>query len=327
MTRPRLLRIAVPLLVAVFVAVLPLVITDRFLLKVFTYAGLNVLVVTGLAFLFGYGGQVSLGHAAFVGLGAYTCAILTSTYHLPWVVAFFAAGAVAAVGGLLLALPSLRLKGHYLAMATLGFGELMTLAFVEAVPLTHGVDGFTGIPLPSFGALILRAPAQLYWLVWGVVGAALLLAGNMVALHPGRSMRAMHGSELGASASGVDLVGVKVRAFVVSAAFAGFSGALYASVIGFISPSVFTLAASVVFLAMAVIGGSNSLAGPALAAVILTLVQYLDALLPGISREAAAVIQSYESDVYGLAIVLIVLFAPGGIGALLKRRPKVGEGL
>ena len=131
-------------------------------------------------------------------------------------------------------------------MATLGFGELMTLAFVEAVPLTDGVDGFTGIPFPTIGALTLKAPAELYWLVWGVAGVALLLAGNMVSLRPGRAMRAMHGSELGAAACGVDLVGVKVRAFVVSAALAGLSGALYASVVGFISPSVFTLSASVV---------------------------------------------------------------------------------
>lgn len=323
--RGRAIRTAVPLLAAFVVAALPLLVTDRFLLKVFTYAGLNVLVVVGLALLFGYGGQVSLGHAAFVGLGAYTCAILTTRLHVAWPVAFAAAGAVAAAGGLVLALPSLRLKGHYLAMATLGFGELMTLAFVESVPLTHGVDGFTGIPLPTIGAVTLRAPAELYWLVWGVAGVALLLAANMVSLRPGRAMRAMHGSELGAAACGVDLVGMKVRAFVVSATLAGLSGALYASVVGFISPSLFTLSASVSFLAMAVVGGSSSLAGPVAAAIVLTLVQYLDALMPGVSREAAQVVQTYEADVYGLAIVLIVLFAPGGIGALFKPRSGPGE--
>ncbi len=255
----------------------------------------------------------------------YTCAILTTRFEVAWPLAFAAAGAVAALGGLLLALPSLRLKGHYLAMATLGFGELMTLAFVEAVPLTGGVDGFTGIPLPTIGAVTLKAPAELYWLVWGVAGVAIFFAANMVSLRPGRAMRAMHGSELGATACGVDLVGIKVRAFVVSAALAGLSGALYASVIGFISPSVFTLSASVAFLAMAVIGGSSSLAGPVAAAIVLTLVQYLDALVPGISRETAQVVQTYEADVYGLAIVLIVLFAPGGIGALFKRRSRAGE--
>ena len=323
--RASMVRKTAPLLAVVVVAVLPLVVSDRFLLKIFTYAGLNVLVVTGLALLFGYGGQVSLGHAAFVGLGAYTCADLTAKMHVPWVLALAAAGAVAAIGGLVLALPSLRLKGHYLAMATLGFGELMTLVFVEATPLTHGVDGFSGIPLPSIGSITFSTPAQMFWLVWAVAGVALLVCANMLSLRPGRALRALHGSELGASACGVDLVGVKVRAFVASAALAGLSGALYASVIGFISPSVFTLTASVAFLAMAVIGGSNSLAGPVVAAILLTLIQYLDALVPGISRSAAQMVQMYEPDIYGLAIVLVVLFAPGGIGALWRRRQRAGE--
>jgi branched-chain amino acid transport system permease protein len=118
---------------------------------------------------------------------------------------------------------------------------------------------------------------------------------------------------------------VKVRAFVISAMLAGLAGALYASVVGFVSPSVFTVTASVAFLAMAVVGGSGSLAGPVIAAILLTLLQYLDALIPGISREAAQTVQSFQPDVYGLAIILVVLFAPGGIGALWRLRPKGGE--
>lgn len=304
---------------AIVVAAAPLLIDDRFLMKVFTFVGLNALVVVGLAVLFGHAGQVSLGHAAFVGLGAYTCAILTVRYTIPWPVAFIAAGLLAAIGGLVLALPSLRMKGHYLAMATLGFGELATLLFVEAEPVTGGVDGFAGIPFPSIGAFEFREPATLYWLVWGVVGAALLLVANAMRLRPGRVMRALHGSELGAIASGVDTVGVKVRSFVLSAALAGLSGALYASVVGFVSPSLFTVASSVTFLAMAVIGGTGSLAGPLLAAALLTLLQYVDAFLPGISRQTAQLVQSYQADVYGLAIVIVVVLAPRGIAGLLGR--------
>jgi branched-chain amino acid transport system permease protein len=245
--------------------------------------------------------------------------------HWPWVVAFAAAGAVAALGGLVLALPSLRLKGHYLAMATLGFGELAVLAFTEATPVTGGVDGMNGIPFPSVVGLSIRTPAGLYWLVWLVAGGALLLAAMMVGLRPGRAMRALHGSEMGATACGVDVVGVKVRVFVVSATFAGLSGALYASVVGFVSPSLFTLQASVGYLAMAVIGGTGSLLGPVVAATLLTLLQYLDALIPGISQGAAQTVQAFEPDIYGLAIVLVVILAPGGIGALWRRRAKRGE--
>ena len=284
-----------------------------------------MLVVIGLALLFGYAGQVSLGHAAFVGLGAYTCAVCTVRLDWPWPLAFVASGAVAALGGLVLALPSLRLKGHYLAMATLGFGELMTLAFGEAEPLTGGVNGLGGIPFPALGPFEIGEAASLYWLVWATAGLALLAVYNVTSLRPGRAMRALHGSELGAQACGVDVVGVKVRTFVVSALLAGLAGALYASVVGFVSPSVFTLAASVTFLAMAVLGGTGSLAGPIAAAVLLTLLQYLDALIPGISRETAQTIQTYQADIYGLAIVVVVLFAPGGLAASLAPPVAGGE--
>lgn len=313
------IRLLAPVAAAALVAVGPLLIDDRFLLKVLTFVGLNVLVIVGLSLLFGYAGQVSLGHAAFVGLGAYTCALFTVRLEQPWIVGFVAAGLVAASGGLILALPSLRLKGHYLAMATLGFGELMTLAFVEAEPLTGGIDGFTGIPFPRIGTFEFREPAALYWLVWGVVGIALLLAWNVTVLRPGRAMRALHGSELGAVASGVDVVGVKVRVFVISAVLAGLSGALYSGVVGFVSPSIFTVGTSVTFLAMAVIGGTGSLAGPVLAAVLLTLLQYSDAIIPGLSRDVARVVQSYREDLYGLAIVLVVIIAPQGVAGLLRR--------
>jgi branched-chain amino acid transport system permease protein len=325
MMRGRTFRVLAPLVALVVVAVVPLLVTDRFLLKIFTFAGINALVVTGLALLFGYAGQVSLGHAAFVGLGAYTCAFCTVRLEWPWLLAFVAAGALAAVGGLVLALPSLRLKGHYLAMATLSFGLLMTLAFVEAEPITGGVDGFGGIPFPALGPIEVRQASSLYWLVWAIVGIALLAIFNVTSLRPGRAMRALHGSELGAQACGVDIVGVKVRTFVVSALLAGLAGALYASVVGFVSPSVFTLTASIAFLAMAVLGGTGSLAGPLVAAVLLTLIQYLDALIPGIPRATAQTLQSYQEDIYGLAIVLVVVFAPGGLASMWRRRARGGH--
>lgn len=316
----RVLRSLTPWVAALLIAAVPLLMTDRFLLKVFTFVGLNALVMVGMALLFGHAGQVSLGHAGFIGIGAYTCAYLTTRMDVPWAFAFVIAGLLAAAGGLLLAVPSLRLKGHYLAMATLGFGELMTLLFVEAEPVTGGVNGLGGIPFPTIGALEIREPAALYWLVWATVGVSALIAANMVRLRPGRAMRALHGSELGAQACGVDVVGIKVRTFVVSAALAGLSGALYASVVGFISPSVFTVAASVTLLAMVIIGGSGSLAGPLVAAALLTLLQYLDALIPGLPRATAQTLQQYQSDIYGLAIVLVVLFAPKGIAGLWRRR-------
>ena len=322
--RGRTVSALVPIVAVALVALLPLLVTDRFYLKIFTFAGVNALVVVGLALLFGHAGQISLGHAAFVGIGAYTCAYCTVTLGLPWPLAFVAAGVIAGAGGLVLALPSLRLKGHYLAMATLGFGQLMSLVFVEADGVTGGVDGFGGIPFPSLGPFEVGDAASLYWLVWAVVGVAVLALFNLTGGRPGRAMRALHGSEPGAQASGVDVVGVKVRTFVVSALLAGLAGALYASVVGFISPSSFTLAASVAFVAMTVLGGSGSITGPLAAAVLLTLVQYLNALIPGLSNEAARTIQTYQEDIYGLAIILVVVFAPAGLAGVWRRRRKRG---
>ncbi len=321
----RTLRTLAPTVTVVVVAILPLLVTDRYLLKVLTFAGINALVVVGLALLFGHAGQVSLGHAAFVGIGAYVCAYCTVRLEWPWVLAFAAAGAVAGLGGLLLALPSLRLRGHYLAMATLGFGQLMTLAFVEAEPLTGGVDGLGGIPFPTLGPIQVDEAASLYWLVWIAVGVALLVTFNVTSTRPGRAMRALHGSELGAQASGVDVVGLKVRTFVMSALLAGLAGALYASVVGFVSPSVFTLAASVTLLAKTVIGGTGSLAGPLVAAVLLTLLQYPDAVAKGLPSETAQTLQSYQEDIYGLAIILVVVLAPRGLAGVWRRRSNGGE--
>jgi branched-chain amino acid transport system permease protein len=313
---------------AVGLAAVPFVTDDRYLLKVLTFVGLNAIVVAGLALLFGYAGQISLGHAAFFGLGAYTSAFLTTATETPWLIAVLAGTAIAAIGGLLLALPSLRLKGHYLAMATLGFNEIMSVLFVELRSITGGNDGLSGIPFPSIGSFVIDTPAGIYLLVWGVAALALLGAANLVRTRPGRAMRALHGSELGALAAGVDTTRLKVQVFAVSAALAGLAGALYAHAVGFISPTQFSLEFSILLVAMVVVGGTGSLVGPFFAAVVLTLLQYVHALIPGLSKDVAAVIQDWEVDISGLVMILTVIFAPGGFAALSRRRKRVriGEG-
>lgn len=308
-------------IVAFAVAIVPIILTGtdaRYVLKVLTFVGINALIVLGLALLFGYAGQVSMGHAAFFGLGAYASAWVTKSLGLPWLVGLAAAVLLTALAGILLALPSLRLKGHYLAMATLAFGEIMRIAFVEAKGVTGGPDGLSGIPYASIGPIHFDTPQLNYWLVWGVLSLALWLAANIVSGRPGRSMRALHGSELGTMASGINITGIKVRVFTLSAVFAGVAGALYASIVGFVSPSTFSLHLSVILVAMAVLGGTRSLMGPLLAAVVLTLIPYADAILPGLPREVMTVVQEWEADVYGLIIIIVMLFMPGGIAAGLR---------
>jgi branched-chain amino acid transport system permease protein len=310
---------AVLVVAALGVMLVPLVVTDVFLLKVFTFVGINVIIVAGLSLLFGYAGQVSMGHAAFFGIGAFTSAFLTTKLHWPWLAAVVAAVAISALGGLALAMPSLRLKGHYLAMATLGFGEIMNILFVEAEPITGGTNGTYGIPPASIGPLTFSSPAAMYWLVAGIALTVLLLARNVVRLRPGRAMRALHGSESGAQACGVDPVRLKVQVFVVSAALAGVAGSLYAHLVGFISPSLFTLETSIVLVAMTVLGGTGSLAGPVLATAGLTLLPYVDALIPGLSRGVAEALQDWRDDIYGLTIILVMLYMPGGLAGASRR--------
>ncbi|MDO8914707.1 MAG: branched-chain amino acid ABC transporter permease [Coriobacteriia bacterium] len=303
---------------AVVVLALPLAVSDRYLLKVFMFVGLNVITVAGLAVLFGLAGQVSLGHAAFVGIGAYACGFLTARAGWPWPAAVVAAVAIAAAGGLALALPTLRLRGHYLGMATLGFSMILGIAFVEAKAITGGNDGLSGIPLPAFGALDLDPATASYLLVWGTAVLVLLLASGIVRGRPGRAMTALHGSEMGAQACGIDPIRVKVTAFTLSAALAGLSGALYALTVGFVSPTSFALETSIILLAMVVLGGTRSLAGPVLAAVLLTLLTYVDAILPGLSKEAVAFLQDWKGDIYGVVIVAVMLFAPAGIAGVAR---------
>lgn len=318
----RYARAAVYLAVALAVGAAPLLLTgsdSRYVLKVLTFVGINALIVLGLALLFGYAGQVSLGHAAFFGLGAYSSAWVTKTMEMPWLAGLAAAIVITGIGGVLLALPSLRLKGHYLAMATLAFGEIMRIAFVEAKGVTGGPDGLSGIPYAAVGSFEFDTPQLNYWLVWGAVGLAFWLASNIVAGRPGRSMLALHGSELGTMASGVSITGLKVRVFTLSAMFAGTAGALYASAVGFVSPSTFSLHLSVILLAMAVLGGTRSLAGPLLASVLLTLIPYADAVVPGLSREVMTLIQEWEADIYALVVILVMLYMPGGVAGLMRR--------
>lgn len=312
--------------VLVTIAAAPLLAGDRYLLRIFTLVGINLVMVTGLSLLFGYAGQISLGHAAFFGLGAYTSGHLAKL-GAPWPLALAAGVAMAAVGGLVLALPSLRLKGHYLAMATLGFGEIMLFFFNEAEPLTGGSDGLRAIPPAAVGGFAFDTPQLKYALVWAVTLLVLVLAANLVRARPGRALRAIHGSELGAQACGIDTVRVKTQVFVLSAALAGLAGVLYAHYIGFVSPSTFGLSLSLILVTMVALGGMGSLSGAVAGALLLTLLPYADAIIPGLSRGAVAFLQDWESDIHGLVLILVMLFMPKGLAGLGRRaldlvRPK-----
>ncbi|HEY3318726.1 MAG TPA: branched-chain amino acid ABC transporter permease [Coriobacteriia bacterium] len=305
--------------VAVLVLGLPLVVHDRYLLKVLSFVGIDVVVVLGLALLFGFAGQISLGQAAFFGIGAYTTSVLVAALGWPWLGGVAAAVLVSAGAGALLALPVGRLKGHYLAMATLGFGEIALIAFTELKGITGGTDGLSGIPYPQVGSFVARAPEANYLLVWAVAIVAYVLAANVVALRPGRALRALHGSEAGAQASGIDVARTKVTAFAVAAGLAGLGGALYAHLVGFISPGSFTIELSILLVAMVALGGMGSLPGAVVGAVLLGMLPYLDAVVPGLTKSTVEALQSWEADIYGAVLILVMLFMPHGLAGAFRR--------
>lgn len=312
---------------AALVIAVPFVMADRYLMRILTFVGINLIMVTGLSLLFGYAGQISLGHAAFYGLGAYASGYLAKA-GVPWLLALVAGVAVAALGGLLLALPSLRLKGHYLAMATLGFGEIMLFVFTEAEGITGGSNGLRGIPPAGVGPLAAQTPQAKYLLVWAIALAVLVLAANIVRRRPGRALRAIHWSETGAMACGIDTVRLKVQVFVISAGLGGLAGVLYAQYVGFVSPSTFTLHYSLVLVTMVALGGMGSLAGAVAGTVLLTLLPFADAIIPGLPRAAIEFLQEWESDIHGAVLILVMLFMPGGLAggarsllARLRRSP------
>jgi branched-chain amino acid transport system permease protein len=303
---------------AAAIAVFPLFARGAYLQSVGATIGLFALMALGLALLIGYAGQISLGHAAFYGLGAYTSAIVCTRTHLnPWLgvlTGLVISGLVAYVVGR----PTLRLHGHYLAMATLGFGVIVQIVLVQWTPVTGGFGGITSVPPLTVGPLVIQGDRLNFYLIWVCVLVALLLARNLVDSRVGRGLRAIHDSEVAASACGVDVARYKVQVFVLSALFASLAGSLYAHWISFVSPDPYGLALSVQILVMVIVGGSRSLWGPILGAVLMT----------GLSQriEKTDAIKDLSEVVYGLALMLILVFMPQGltgwieaIGSRLRR--------
>jgi len=290
------------------IAALPLVLANNYFYEVAILVGLNAIVCVGLNLLIGYAGQISLGHAGFYALGGYGSAILSGTYGLPTVLslvtATLAVGALAYVVGR----PTLRLKGHYLAMATLGLGVIVSIVLTTEDRWTGGPDGMSVPPLALAGVVL---QGERVW--YAVVGVAMLLAVwlalNLIDSPAGRALRALHGSETAARVLGIDAARHKLRVFVISALFAAGAGALTAHYAGFITPAKASFMHSVELVIMVVFGGMASVFGAVVgAAVLTTLPQLLTAL------------KDYEMMAFGAVLIATLVFLPQGIVPTLARR-------
>jgi branched-chain amino acid transport system permease protein len=272
------------------------------------FIGISTMVTVGLCLLMGYTGQVSLGQAAFYGLGAYFSAVLSKTYGInPWLamlIAAIATGAFAYVVGY----PILRLRGNYLAMATLGLGLIMWILFGQLSQFTGGPDGMAGIPYLSIGGFVFDTSFKRYFLVWFFCLAILFISQNIVRSRSGRALRAIHGSEAAAESIGINVARFKVKIFVLSAVYASLAGSLFVHHLRFVSPQPFDFLASVKFVVMAVIGGLASIWGAIFGAATVSILKY--ELLLGFGE--------WDIVIYGLILMLVMIFMPEGLFVRLR---------
>ncbi len=290
--------------------------SGTYILYLASLAGVYSIVSIGLNLLFGFTGLISIGHAAFLGTGAYTTAILLSRIPaIPFPVILILSGFLAAVLGMIVGLPALRLSGHYLAMATMGFGFVMEEIFLHWESLTRGALGIT-VPKVSIGPLRLATGVSKYYLILVMVLLMILIARNILKSKTGRAFIAIRDHEIAAQAMGVHLAWYKTISFVISAFYAGIAGSLYAVLLSYINAESFHLMVSVFFLEMVVVGGIASILGSILGAVFL-------AALPEI---LGARYQLYQIIVQGLVLVLTLIFMPWGVSGMIWRLVRWAKG-
>lgn len=275
------------------------------------------ILAMGLNFTVGWTGQVSLGHAGFWGIGAYTTAILTAKLAAwpAWPVMALGT-ALAGVTGLLLGLPTLKIKGHYLALATIGFGEVIQLLFNNWRAVTGGADGIAGIPPLAVGRFALDSEPRMYYLLLAVTALLALAAVRLRDSTFGRAFMAVRDNELAADVVGVPTTTVKTLAFALGAVYAGLAGALYAHLLRYISPDVFGFEQSLLMLSMLVVGGLGHLSGALVGAVV-------GVVLP----EALRVFGVYYMAVYAVIVVAVIVFMPLGIAGTLLRAGAGADGV
>jgi len=290
---------------------------DDYITSQLTFICMYAIATVGLMLLTGYTGQVSMGHAAFFGIGAYTCAILT-TKGVPFILALPAAGFLAGFVGIFIGLPALRLSGLYLAIATMGFGFIVDEILIRWESLTRGNMGMIVDP-PSIGSYTFESETQFFYLTLIILILTILAAKNILRSPTGRAMIAIRDSEVAAQAMGISMAKYKTTAFAVSAFFTGIAGSLYAHKLSFINPESFTILVSIEFLAMIIIGGLGSLHGAVYGAAFIIFLPQLIVMSKDYLPKLIADQTGLESALYGLMIMIFILFEPMGIYGIWRK--------
>lgn len=299
-------KIGIGIVVAI-AFILPYVGIKTYYLHIIILSLINALLALGLNLIAGYTGQLSLAQAAFFGIGSYTAALAMLQFKFSFWLAAPLGALFSGFIAILIGLPTLRLKGPYFVIATMGFGEIVRLIFLNWDKVTHGPNGLSGIPAPdpiNLGFVVLTFDSKVgaYYLILTTLLLLLIVYYNMVHSRIGRALRAIRNDHIAAEVMGINLTFYKVFAFACSAAVCGLAGAFYASYIRFISPDTFTAGESINILIMMVIGGMGTIVGPIMGAVCIT---YL--------LETMRVFADYRMVIYGLLMFFIILYMPKGL--------------
>jgi branched-chain amino acid transport system permease protein len=299
------------ILVLVLLLLLCPLFLDVYLIYILNLIGIAIVLAVGLNLVMGYAGQISLGHAAFYGTGAYTTALLMAKLSWPFWIALPLGGMVATTFGFLIGIPALRLSGPYLALVTLSFGEIFQLIITHWYKLTEGPLGLV-VPAAKLGPVVFDKDKKLFYLVLVICILLIILAYNVVKSKAGRAFVALRESEIAAQSIGINLTKYKLIAFALSAFYGGIAGGLYACVGHLVDPLDFGLFQSISYLSMIIIGGLSSVTGSIIGAIIIVVLQQLLGRL-----------HSYQELVYGVLLLLILIFMPRGIQGKLSGIIKV----
>ncbi|WP_246017764.1 branched-chain amino acid ABC transporter permease [Mesobacillus subterraneus] len=299
--------------IAVFSALVisfPFLFSSSFYLTKATFAGIYTIVAVGLGLLMGFAGQISLGQAAFYGIGAYSTAILSTTFGLnPWLTLVISLAAPALLA-YLLGHTMARLHGYYLAMATLAFGIVIHVLLTEWKSVTKGASGFFGIPKIELFGFTFRQGISYYYLVWAFALIVIILSLNIIHSRIGRALRSIHDSEVASGAMGVDTGKYKMQVFIISSMFAGLAGWLFAHMSYSISPGSFGLNGSILFLTMVVLGGGTSIWGAVCGALLISAISII---VHTAGSHVSFITSDFEQVLYGFIMMLIVIFLPQGL--------------
>jgi len=305
----------------VFLAVFPLL-ADAYMLYVANLIGFAIIAAVGLNLLTGFTGQISLGHAAFVGVGGYAAAVLITRFGAPFWLALPLAGLVSALIGLVIGIPSLRVKGLYLCIATLASQFILEYVFVHWESVTRGIRGIN-VPPPRFGGFVFDTEASFYYITLVVMLMCVGFARNLVRTKWGRAFVAVRDRDLAAEIIGINLFRYKLVAFGVSSFYAGIAGGLWVSFMKVVTPEHFPFSLSIQYLAMIIVGGLGTILGSIFGAIFMTLVPELLNVLTGTTKHFFPGMEQLfipmKDVIFGMLIVGFLVFEPHGLAEIWHR--------